>query len=197
MSVKRDIRMTELAKPIPFLALPPEHYEEDKYIPFSNGKGISKVVQNCITIIEELYVKPVRKINTSLHIAFVVRRGKILSIASNSIGSRQKGCGYTERTIHAEMAALKKLDWRDLDGADMYVFRWRISDNNVAYSLPCHNCSTVLNKCIKNWGLKRIYYSIDPEAYNVGRYAERSKNGKKIIERHPKPKINRCYCEKS
>lgn len=190
--------MTTATKPTPFLALPPEQYEEDKYIPFSNGKGISKVVQNCITIMEELYVKPVRKIKTSLHVAFIVRRGKIISIASNSIGSRQKGCGYNERTIHAEMAALKKLDWHDLDGADMYVFRWRTANNNIAYSLPCHNCSTVLNKCIKNWGLKRIYYSIDPDDYVPNVYAERDKSGKKIIVSAKQAKVvNRCCCEKN
>lgn len=189
--------MTDTAKPTPILALPPEHYEEDKYIPFSNGKGISKQVQNCITIIEELYAKPVRKINTNLHIAFIIRRGKILSIASNSVGSRQKGCGYNERTIHAEMAALKKLDWRDLDGADMYVFRWRISVNNIAYSLPCYNCSTVLNKCIKNWGLKRVYYSMDPDTYYGNGYAERTKYGKKIKDSVVKPVFNLCCCEKN
>lgn len=172
--------MTNTAKPTPILALPPGDYEEEKYIPFSNEKGLSKQVKNFITIIEELYVKPVKKVNTSLHVAFIVRRGKILSIGTNSIGSRTKGCGYNERTIHAEMAALKKLDWRDLDCADMYVFRWRTSDQNIAYSHPCHNCTTVLNKCIKNWGLKRIYYSVDPDTYNGNGYAERTKSGKKI-----------------
>jgi deoxycytidylate deaminase len=188
--------MTNTTKPIPMLALPPDYNDEDKYIPFSTGKGISKQVQNCITIIEELYVKPCRRHNTSLHVAFIVRRGKIMSIASNSVGSRKKGCGYGDRTIHAEMAALKKVDWRELDGADMYVFRWRTSEKNIAYSLPCYNCSTVLNKCIKNWGLKKIYYSIDPDNYNANAYAERTSNGKKI-----KPvsasSSNHCCCEKS
>ncbi len=188
--------MTFAAKPTPFLASPPEHNDEDKFIPFSNGKAISKQVQNCITIIQELYVKPVKRHNTSLHVAFVVRRGKIISIASNSVGSRTKGCGYNERTIHAEMAALKKLDWRELDGADMYVFRWRTSQNNVGLSMPCYNCSTVLNKCIKNWGLKRVYYSIDPDDYTPNEYAERTKHGKKI-SLPASHNINQCCCEKN
>lgn len=189
--------MTTAAKPVPNLASPPENAEEDKYIGFSNGKGLSKQIQNYITIIEELYVKPVKKVNTSLHVAFIVRRGKILTIASNSVGSRTKGCGYNERTIHAEMAALKKVDWRDLDGAHMYVFRWRASDQNIAYSHPCHNCTTVLNKCIKNWGLKKIYYSIDPDDYNSSGYAERNKSGKKIRNAIVPVNATQCHCQKS
>lgn len=121
--------------------------------------SFSKQVDNFITIIEELYVKEQRKHNTSLHVAFIVLRGKIISVGTNSVGSRSRGPGYNDRTIHAEMAALKKVDWRLLDGADMYVFRWRDSTNTVTYSYPCHSCMTVLNKLIKGWGLNRVYYS--------------------------------------
>jgi deoxycytidylate deaminase len=171
-------------KPTPMLALPPGHEndcicDEHRYV-YSKRKALSKNVQHYIDVIEALFVKPVQRHTTNLHVAFIVKRGKIISAATNSIGSRQRGCGYNDRTIHAEMAALKKVDWRELDGADMYIFRWRSSVHDVAYSHPCYNCSMVLNKCIKQWGLNRIYYSVDPDEYENNGYAERSLKGKKL-----------------
>jgi hypothetical protein len=49
------------------------------------------------------------KHNTQVHIAILMKRGKILEIASNAVGTRSKGSGYQERTIHAERAVLKKV----------------------------------------------------------------------------------------
>ena len=61
---------------------------------------------------------------TSLHIAMIIKRGKVLSVASNAIGSRSRGCGYATRTIHAERAAIKKVgDTSKLAGAIMIVIR--------------------------------------------------------------------------
>ena len=94
------------------------------------------------------------------HIAVLVKRGKIMEIASNFIGSRAKGCGYDNRTIHAERAVLKKLgDHTKLSGAIMIVIKVSKYMNEIGYSEPCHSCKCHLDKCIKNYGLKRIYYS--------------------------------------
>ena len=173
-------------KPKPMLALPPGHEnncicDEHRYV-YSKRKALSKNVQHYIDVIEALFVKPVQKHTTSLHVAFIVKRGKILSVATNSIGSPKTGCGYSHSTIHAETAALKKVDWRELDGADMYIFRWRNSANDIAYSHPCYKCTMVLNKCMKQWGLNKVYYSIDPEDCMVNYYAERTNNGKKLLK---------------
>lgn len=125
------------------------------------GGPYSKLVHNMITVIDELFENGSSKHNTHIHVAFIVKRGKILSVGTNAVGSRTRGCGYNHLTIHAEIAALKKLDWRLLSGADMYIFRWRPAHREIAYSYPCHGCMTVLNKCIRVWGLNKIYYSTD------------------------------------
>lgn len=100
------------------------------------------------------------KHTTHAHIAVIVKRGKIISIASNSIGSRSRGCGYHERTIHAERAALKKVgDLRQLDGADLIVLRRTKGSKEIGNSEPCHSCKCHLEKCMREYGLKSVYYS--------------------------------------
>ena len=94
------------------------------------------------------------------HIAVLMKRGKILEIASNFVGSRQGGCGYDDRSIHAERAVIKKMgDHTKLSGAIMIVIRISRGTNEIANSKPCDVCQCHLHKCIKKYGLKRIYYS--------------------------------------
>ena len=45
------------------------------------------------------------KHKTQAHVAFVMNRGKVIAVASNSVGSRSRGSGYGMCTIHAERAA--------------------------------------------------------------------------------------------
>ena len=81
---------------------------------------------------------------TSLHIAMLVKRGKVLSVASN-----------------AERAAIKKVgDISKLDGAIMVVIRIMRGTREVGPSEPCHSCKCHLEKCIRDHGLKRVYYSV-------------------------------------
>lgn len=95
-----------------------------------------------------------------VHVAFVFRRGKLLAIATNFLGTRNKGCGYDHRTIHAERAVLKKLgDVTKLSGAILIVIRIAKGTRDIVNSEPCHSCRCHLEKCIKNYGLKTIYYS--------------------------------------
>jgi len=94
------------------------------------------------------------------HIAVIIKRGKILCLASNALGTRERGCGYDTRTIHAERAVVKKLgDYSKLNGAIMIVIKISKYMNEIGYSEPCHSCKCHLTKCIKEYGLKRIYYS--------------------------------------
>lgn len=102
---------------------------------------------------------PMKNHRTRLHIAILQNRGKLLAIATNAIGSRSKGAGYSERTIHAERAVLKKVgNLSLLKGATMTVIRIK-TDGTIAYSKPCHSCSVHLNKCMKEYGLRKVYYS--------------------------------------
>ena len=94
------------------------------------------------------------------HIAVIIKRNKILSVAGNSIGSRSRGAGYDTRTIHAERAAIKKLgDYSMLNGAIMYVIRVSKGKKEIVNSEPCHSCKCHLEKCIRKHGLRCVYYS--------------------------------------
>lgn len=97
--------------------------------------------------------------NTELHHATIIRRGKILASSYNRIGSRSRGCGYSDRTIHAERAVIKRLgNLRELKGATLIVVRYG-RDGEVKGSKPCHDCCIFLEKCIREYGLHKIIYS--------------------------------------
>ena len=95
-----------------------------------------------------------------IHIAMIIKGKKILGIASNFLGSRSQGCGFDDRTIHAERAVIKKVgDYSLLDGAIMIVVRITPGTRVTGYSKPCETCMPHLQKCIKQYGLKYVYYS--------------------------------------
>ena len=105
-----------------------------------------------------LYEERSRKI----HRALIIKRGKIIAEAFNRVGSRSMGSGYSDRTIHAEKNVIKKLgDISQLRGADMYVIRYGRSDNSDGFmcSKPCHDCQLFLEKCMREYGLKNVYYT--------------------------------------
>jgi cytidine deaminase len=97
--------------------------------------------------------------HTSLHFAILYKRGKVIATATNAIGSRSRGCGYSKYTIHAERAVLKKIgDISQLRDAELVVVRLNKS-NDFLNSEPCHACKQHLTKCMREYGLKTVYYS--------------------------------------
>ena len=105
---------------------------------------------------------------TSFHIAMVVRRGKILAVASNRVGSRSQGCGFSTYTIHAERNVIKQFgDTSQLRGCDLYVMRIhhnRMTDErHFGNSAPCRDCQIFLEKCQRRSGLHQIYYTSKEE----------------------------------
>jgi hypothetical protein len=99
------------------------------------------------------------KHHTSFHIAIIYKRGKILAMASNAVGSRSKGCGYSRHTIHAERAVLKKIgDVSQLKGAKLFVVRLD-NKRDILGSEPCHSCKVHLTKCMREYGLRSVHYS--------------------------------------
>jgi hypothetical protein len=101
---------------------------------------------------------------TSFHVAMLVRRGKILRVASNRIGSRSRGCGFSEYTIHAERNVIKEFgDVSRLKGCDLYVMRIHTSrttcERHFSNSAPCRDCQLFLEKCQRRYGLRHIYYT--------------------------------------
>jgi hypothetical protein len=99
---------------------------------------------------------------TSVHLAVIVLRGKVIAEATNRIGSRSRGSGYSNYTIHAERNVLKVLgDYNKLRNADMYVMRCGRGINSETFinSKPCSDCEYFLNKCMKKYGLRNVYYT--------------------------------------
>ena len=96
--------------------------------------------------------------NTFLHVAAIVKRGKVIATAQNRIGTRSKGSGYSDQTIHAEKAVVKKLgDISQLKGAILCV--WRVSQVSVLPSTPCSDCRLFLEKCMREYGLRCVQYT--------------------------------------
>jgi deoxycytidylate deaminase len=99
---------------------------------------------------------------TSVHLAVIVSRGKVIAEATNRLGSRSRGCGYSNYTIHAERNVVKVLgDHTKLRDADMYVMRCGRGVNSEKFinSRPCSDCEYFLTKCMRKYGLKNVYYT--------------------------------------
>jgi hypothetical protein len=104
---------------------------------------------------------------TKLHIAIIVKRGKILAEATNKVASRSNGAASrgSQNYIHAERNVLRTLgDNNKLRGADMYVMRigkvGRDADDiEFKYSQPCPECTVFLQKCMRQYGLKNVYFT--------------------------------------
>lgn len=97
--------------------------------------------------------------NTSLHYAQLIKRNKVIAFARNSIGSRSRGCGWSDNTIHAERAVVKRLgDISQLRGCTMVVVRVNKHDE-ILSSEPCSDCKLFLFKCMNEYGLRKVIYS--------------------------------------
>jgi hypothetical protein len=96
--------------------------------------------------------------NTYLHVAAIIKRGKVLATAQNRIGSRSRGAGWSDQTIHAEKAVVKELgDISQLRGAILCV--WRVSTKSILPSKPCSDCEMFLTKCMREYGLRSVFYT--------------------------------------
>jgi len=102
--------------------------------------------------------KYTRHSTTHFHMAVIMKRGKVIAKSHNSIGTRSSGSGFSDRTIHAEKAAVKELgDISKLRGASLCV--WRVSAMSILPSKPCEDCHIFLKKCMKDYGLRAVYYT--------------------------------------
>ena len=116
-----------------------------QYIPPDNGLDLTK---------------------TNRHVAIIVKGNKILAVATNQVGSRSFGSGYNYNTIHAEINVIKKLgSIKKLNGGTMYVFRTGkgLNEDSVCHSKPCPICEKLLEKCMREYGLRRVFYSVNPD----------------------------------
>ena len=96
---------------------------------------------------------------TSLHYAQLLKRNKVIAMARNSIGSRSRGCGWGDQSIHAERAVVKRLgDLSQLRGCTMVVVRIN-KQGDLRNSKPCPGCERFLFKCMNEYGLRKVIYS--------------------------------------
>lgn len=97
--------------------------------------------------------------STHFHFATIEKRGKEIASSRNRVGTRSRGCGWDDQTIHAERAVVKALgDLSQLRDCVLIVIRLN-RHNEVLPSKPCHNCHMFLEKCMKKYGLKKVMYS--------------------------------------
>ncbi len=98
--------------------------------------------------------------NTHLHYAEIHdRRNRCIAKSRNTIGSRSRGSGWSDHSLHAERAVVKRLgDISRLRGCSLVVYRVN-RHGEVLNSKPCSECQKFLEKCIKEYGLRRVFYS--------------------------------------
>ena len=97
--------------------------------------------------------------STHLHYASISLRGQEIASSRNRVGSRSRGCGWSNQTIHAERAVVKSLgDVSQLHGCILTVVRVN-KQGQIMNSKPCASCVKFLEKCIKKYGLLKVLYS--------------------------------------
>jgi hypothetical protein len=111
--------------------------------------------------------------NKLVHVAVVVSRGKIIAEATNRIGYRNEGYSTfyntavrEKRNIHAEENVVRVLgDYNKLRDSDMYIMRFGRGEkaDQFVNSKPCPKCECFLNKCMRKYGLRNVYYTAEPE----------------------------------
>ncbi len=117
--------------------------------------------KKCVRVIEKLAEdvppKKERPLTTHYHMAIIMKRGKVISEASNKCGTRSSGPYSGGHTIHAERNAIRMLgDHSKLKGATMLVVRV-LADGSFGDSKPCESCTKHLKKFMDLYGLKVMY----------------------------------------
>lgn len=96
-----------------------------------------------------------KSVLTHKHGVVIVLKNKIIATGYNHSDTFYKGSS-TLFSVHAEVDALHKArkKYRDnLHMASMYVVR--VSNGSFKCSKPC----TICENCIKEFGIKKVYYS--------------------------------------
>lgn len=110
----------------------------------------------------------------SAHVgAVIVKGGSIISVGVNTFGLNEYCHYYAHREItstHAEINAIFRARRKtDLTGTKMYVARITKpnhdigTESSVGLAKPCEMCEEL----IRRYGIKRVFYTIDPERYGV------------------------------
>ncbi len=106
---------------------------------------------------------------TAFHCAILVSGGAVLSTGMNKHKLNSFVSVYAHhpdvQTIHAEVDAILQMRRKtDLTGCKIYVAKLG-RNGEVGNSAPCAMCKDAL----RNYGIKRAYYTIDEATYAVER----------------------------
>ena len=97
------------------------------------------------------------------HGCIIVGGGKVISRGHNHY---RKGRFSAKCSTHAEIDAINNIgDKTLLRDADLYVVRIGSDhDGNIIIrgSQPCRTCLPKLLKCMRKYGLRNVFYSVDP-----------------------------------
>lgn len=110
----------------------------------------------------------------SLHCTAILKGNKIITMKTNRVGcpckTLRSGGRYSASsspaTLHSEVAAIRAVSVKSLRNADLYVWRCKvqpdmtINSSVILNSKPCPDCQTVLQSCMRKYGIHNIYYSI-------------------------------------
>jgi hypothetical protein len=128
--------------------------------PIPESKAIPAFLEAFLSDPRTTNLKFVHK--TQIHVAIIMKRGKIIAHATNRVGSRSRGVGFSDKTIHAERNCVRQLgDISQLRGANMYIMRISKDSANPVFmsSKPCHECEVFLEKCVRKYGLRQVFYT--------------------------------------
>ena len=90
------------------------------------------------------------------HGAIIARGGVLLSYGWNQNKTHPAAVVYFSNFIHAELAAIIRVNKIDLSGCDIYVARkMRTSDEPLGMSRPCKQCMEMIREA----GIRRVYYT--------------------------------------
>ena len=96
--------------------------------------------------------------------AIIAKRGKILATATSPNDSRNSALNSSDKMIYVEKSVVRQLgDISNLRGCDLYVMK--ISKNNkkeettFMNSKPCEECQIFLDRCIREYGLNKVYFT--------------------------------------
>lgn len=91
-----------------------------------------------------------------LHLGAVIFKGKrILASGRNELRSSTVKHRKWKNSLHAEIAALTKLDWSTIKGASILVVKVSRTEGFLSNARPCDNCMATL----KYVGIKTVYYT--------------------------------------
>ena len=90
---------------------------------------------------------------THSHVALIFQGRKMIAIGQNRVVDRGR-----RHTIHAEVDAIRSLgDISKLRGATLVVIR--LAKSGILNSKPCHACECVLQKCVREYGMRSWNHS--------------------------------------